>query len=158
MKKDRKGSAIVLFIFAIVFFIVCVGIFLYLKNNNSEGQSGAEQGLKINQNNTRIVDGEKVNSEPKVTQDRDVGELLLTNIVLQTENDTCKFTADVVNNALEDFQGGNAVIGFRDMNGAAISYMETVLPVIKSGESYKLDTSTTADVVNASDFTIEIVK
>ena len=151
------NKKIIYMLIAIIILSIGLGVFFVLKEKNkAENNVEEQQGLKINTNNTKIVDGEKVNID--IDKSMQIENLTLTNIILQTEQDTCKFTADVLNKATEKFIGGTVVIAFRDKNGTIISFMETIIPEIQPGESTKINTATTADVVNASNVTIEIVK
>ncbi len=184
MKKNEKKSGSVklgVIILIIVLIIVLVGIIFILNKkkikifnrgeNTSEqtnmDDSGENGGVEAsdtslidmsNTENVEIVQGEKVNNSNKVTKDRDLNGLKLTNINIQTENSISVFTADVKNDTGSKFNGGAIKLTFINSEGEEYANFEAWIPEIEAGENNNINAGTTMDIVNSSDMKIEFIK
>ena len=111
-----------------------------------------------NTENVEIVQGEKVNNSEKITQDRELNGLKLTNIKIQTENNVSMFTADVKNDTGNKFNGGAIKLTFFNASGEEYADFEAWIPEINEGGTNSINAGTTMDIVNATDMKIEFVR
>lgn len=183
MKNNKNGkvklSLIILIVVIVI--LVLIGVICFINrdkikifngdNNTSEqanmdnnGENDGEEasGTSLidmsNTENVKIVEGEKVNTVDKITKDRDVEGLKLTNIKIQTENSISMFTADVKNETGSKFNGGAIKLTFINSEGEEYADFEAWVPEIEAGGSNTINAGTTMDIVNSSDMKIELLK
>ena len=110
-----------------------------------------------NTENVEIVQGEKVNNSEKITRDRELNGLKLTNIKIQTENNISMFTADVKNDTGNKFNGGAIKLTFFNASGEEYADFEAWIPEINEGGTNSINAGTTMDIVNSTDMKIEFI-
>ncbi len=110
-----------------------------------------------NTENVEIVQGEKVNNSEKITRDRELNGLKLTNIKIQTENNISMFTADVKNDTGNKFNGGAIKLTFFNASGEEYADFEAWIPEINEGGTNSINAGTTMDIVNSADMKIEFI-
>lgn len=166
-KKVRKNNNIMIII--IVLMVIILGIIfvsIKIKNNkqNNEQNNTQEETDEFNLNlidmnnteNAEIKDGIKENNSQKLLAEREVQELQITDIRLKAENGISNFTATVKNNSGKDYPGGEIIIKFINKDGSPYAELEAYMPDVKNGGTNTIDASTTADIANAYDYTIEV--
>ena len=109
-----------------------------------------------NTENAEIKDGIKENNSQKLLAEREVQGLQITDIRLKAENGISNFTATVKNNTGKDYPGGEIIIKFINKDGSPYAELEAYMPDVKNGGTNTIDASTTADIANAYDYTIEV--
>ena len=173
-KKRTNRPLILLIIVA----IIAVGVTYWLKvikdnndakqNNNNSGTSTTqeeqaevpeqEEGVLIDMNNTtnaKVENGEKVNTSSELYTEKTFQGMAIKDINLKTENYISTFTATVENNSGADYAGGKITIVFTNQDGSEYYKLNTILPQIKNGETNEISAQTTADIINAYNFSIE---
>lgn len=151
----------------IIVIVAGVAVYFCKKNNNSNNENGqteqqenAETSL-IDMNNTenaKIEDGIKQNTSENVLRDRDLNKISITGIQLLAQEGISNFTATVTNNTGKDFAGGVAKVKFTNQDGSEYAELEVYVPEMKAGATNSINAGTTADIINAYDFTIELEK
>ena len=169
--KSKKKAIIIISIVAILIIIAIIGIYVFEKNKDKGNLSGENTDVALNEQkgtetlkpvdmnnleNAKIEDKEKVNTSEEIMKEREVGNLKLTNIVLKTDDNTSLFTADVENTSEEDYAGGELRLRFQDNSGNNFAILEASVPPIKSKEKSQIAVKTTADIVYAKDFSVEV--
>ena len=79
----------------------------------------------------------------------------IKNVVLKAEGGISSFTATVENISGNDFKAQGIVIKFVNKDGSTYTDLEGIIGDVKAGETTRIDASTTADIINAYDFSIE---
>lgn len=172
MKKNKKINFKIIITLLVIIAIIIAGIIIYKNNKKTEQEQGKRQeettqqeqteqiGL-IDMNNTenaKIENGVKQNTSANILKDRDLNGIAITEIQLNAQEGISHFTATVKNNASTDFAGGVAKITFTNKDGSVYAEMEVYIPEMKAGATNAIDASTTADIANAYDFSIELEK
>ena len=166
-KKDLKKMKKNILIILLVIIVLIKGIiFINKKRNIKENEQTITQEETnefnvnlIDMNNTEnaeIKDGIKENNSQKLLAEREVQGLQITDIRLKAENGISNFTATVKNNTGKDYPGGEIIIKFINKDGSPYAELEAYMPDVKNGGTNTIDASTTADIANAYDYTIEV--
>lgn len=166
-KKIRKNiniMLVVIVLMVIILGIIFVNIKVKNKKENNEQNNVQEETDEFNLNlidmsnteNAEIKDGIKENNSQKLLADREIQGLQITEIRLKAENGISQFTAVVKNNTGKDYPGGEITIKFINKDGSPYADLEAYMPDVKNGGTNTIDASTTADVANAYDYTIEV--
>lgn len=166
-KKDLKKMKKNILIILLVIIVLIIGIiFINKKRNIKENEQTITQEETnefnvnlIDMNNTEnaeIKDGIKENNSQKLLAEREVQGLQITDIRLKAENGISNFTATVKNNTGKDYPGGEIIIKFINKDGSPYAELEAYMPDVKNGGTNTIDASTTADIANAYDYTIEV--
>ena len=168
-------------IIAIIVLVVVIGIIFYIKRtpkdsvqnteteNNISIPSEVEDTTPIeidnyskqtlidmeNTVNVKIEEGNKINNSSALLKEKNLLGMKISNIRLAAEKGMTNFTADVENISNEDFKEKEITIIFKNEDGSEYGRLPGYLPDIKSGESSRIDSSTTDDLSNAYDFIIE---
>lgn len=169
MKKNKvMNKRIILALFLII--AIIIGSVLIYKNNKKTEKNKDENNNEINQTdvigqidmsnteNAKIENGVKRNVSENILKDRNLDGITITQIQLKAQDGLSHFTATVQNNSIKDFGGGIAKLNFIDKDGNVYAKLEVYIPETKSGETNTIDASTTSDIVNAYDFSIELEK
>lgn len=170
MKNQKVNFKIIAIVIAI-FIIIILGVILYKNKNktktkqeqNENQQETTEQeriGL-IDMNNTenaKIENGIKQNTSENILKDRNLNGIEITEIQLNAQEGISHFTATVKNNTSKDFAGGVAKITFTNKDGNTYAELEVYIPEMKTEATNSIDASTTADIANAYNFSIELEK
>ncbi len=178
--SNDKSSRNRLFLFIIIsIIIICIIIGIVVLNNNAKNNSennnsnnnqansngnnsyvDGSTGI-IDMNNTKnatISNGIKKNTSNKLSQEKTFEGMKITNILLQAENGVSTLTANVENTSGKDFSSKSIVMKFTNEDGSSYAELEGIISDVKAGETTMIDAGTTADIINAYDFTIEILK
>lgn len=169
--KNKKVNFKIIAIVIAIFIIIILGVILYKNKNktktkqeqNENQQETTEQeriGL-IDMNNTenaKIENGIKQNTSENILKDRNLNGIEITEIQLNAQEGISHFTATVKNNTSKDFAGGVAKITFTNKDGNTYAELEVYIPEMKTEATNSIDASTTADIANAYNFSIELEK
>lgn len=165
--KNKKVNFKIIAIVIAIFIIIILGVILY-KNKTKQEQNENQQetteqeriGL-IDMNNTenaKIENGIKQNTSENILKDRNLNGIEITEIQLNAQEGISHFTATVKNNTSKDFAGGVAKITFTNKDGNTYAELEVYIPEMKTEATNSIDASTTADIANAYNFSIELEK
>ena len=166
-KMNKKGIITIIISILVILLIIVTGVIIYKNNskvnNNQSGQqeNQDETASLIDMNNTenaKIESGVKENTSENISKDRKLGNLSITDIKLSAQDGVTSFTATVKNNTSKDFAGGVAKITFTNKDGNTYAELEVYIPEMKTEATNSIDASTTADIANAYNFSIELEK
>lgn len=169
--KDNKKLIIAIVILLLII-VIGISIFFIIKNNRggvktqNMGDEAIDNGPPQeeyslidmeNSENVEIKDGIKENNSEELKKDKTFEGMKVSEIKLQAgqQEGLTDFTAKVENTSGKDFAGGEIVIIFTNRDGSEYARLNGYLPDISAGDSNMIDASTTTDVSNAYDFTIE---
>lgn len=167
-KKVKFNLRNIIIVLAIIIVIVLVVVLINRNKKNNEGETqGDTAGVEQQDQNAGLIDmtatdnakvenGVKTNTSSDLAKEKTVEDLTLSDIQLMAENGISNFTATVKNNANTDFAGGVATIVFTNQDGSTYAEFDVYIPEVKAGETNTINASTTADIINAYDFTIEM--
>ncbi len=156
MNKNEKRWIVLLVAVLIIAVVLIVG--LSMSGNNQEttiggqsqtqGSTGAQTGNESSDYATRVNTNEGFNAT------KTYNDLEISNIQLSENNGTSVLLADVTNKGESTHEQETVkitIIGEDDSE----TTVNAIIGTIEPGETIKLNTSMTADVVNAKDFKIE---
>lgn len=150
MKENKNKGMIIGVILVIIVAIVVAAIMLNRNNNAEEANTNLEEESYTKQ----LEDGSKLNISEEFNETKMYNGLKITNIQFTEKNGMSVLLADVENTATTDHQVELVKITILGKDGEEIAQINSVIGDIAAGEKIKLNTSITADVTNAKDFTI----
>lgn len=167
--KNKKVNFKIIAIVIAIFIIIILGVILYKnktktkqeQNENQQETTEQERIGLIDMNNTenaKIENGIKQNTSQNILKDRNLNGIEITEIQLNAQEGISHFTATVKNNTSKDFAGGVAKITFTNKDGNTYAELEVYIPEMKTEATNSIDASTTADIANAYNFSIELEK
>lgn len=167
--KNKKVNFKIIAIVIAIFIIIILGVILYKnktktkqeQNENQQETTEQERIGLIDMNNTenaKIENGIKQNTSENILKDRNLNGIEITEIQLNAQEGISHFTATVKNNTSKDFAGGVAKITFTNKDGSTYAELEVYIPEMKTEATNSIDASTTADIANAYNFSIELEK
>ena len=167
--KNKKVNFKIIAIVIAIFIIIILGAILYKnktktkqeQNENQQETTEQERIGLIDMNNTenaKIENGIKQNTSENILKDRNLNGIEITEIQLNAQEGISHFTATVKNNTSKDFAGGVAKITFTNKDGSTYAELEVYIPEMKTEATNSIDASTTADIANAYNFSIELEK
>ena len=167
--KNKKVNFKIIAIVISIFIIIILGVILYKnktktkqeQNENQQETTEQERIGLIDMNNTenaKIENGIKQNTSQNILKDRNLNGIEITEIQLNAQEGISHFTATVKNNTSKDFAGGVAKITFTNKDGSTYAELEVYIPEMKTEATNSIDASTTADIANAYNFSIELEK
>lgn len=167
--KNKKVNFKIIAIVMSIFIIIILGVILYKnktktkqeQNENQQETTEQERIGLIDMNNTenaKIENGIKQNTSQNILKDRNLNGIEITEIQLNAQEGISHFTATVKNNTSKDFAGGVAKITFTNKDGNTYAELEVYIPEMKTEATNSIDASTTADIANAYNFSIELEK
>lgn len=167
--KNKKVNFKIIAIVIAIFIIIILGAILYKnktktkqeQNENQQETTEQERIGLIDMNNTenaKIENGIKQNTSENILKDRNLNGIEITEIQLNAQEGISHFTATVKNNTSKDFAGGVAKITFTNKDGNTYAELEVYIPEMKTEATNSIDASTTADIANAYNFSIELEK
>lgn len=167
--KNKKVNFKIIAIVIAIFIIIILGVILYKnktktkqeQNENQQETTEQERIGLIDMNNTenaKIENGIKQNTSENILKDRNLNGIEITEIQLNAQEGISHFTATVKNNTSKDFAGGVAKITFTNKDGNTYAELEVYIPEMKTEATNSIDASTTADIANAYNFSIELEK
>ena len=165
--KNKKVNFKIIAIVIAIFIIIILGVILYKNKTKQEQNENQEETTEqeiiglIDMNNTenaKIENGIKQNTSENILKDRNLNGIEITEIQLNAQEGISHFTATVKNNTSKDFAGGVAKITFTNKDGNTYAELEVYIPEMKTEATNSIDASTTADIANAYNFSIELEK
>lgn len=143
MKEEQKTIPVwkILSVIVIIIVILLLGIKI------------SEAPVKQEENNFNEVDVEK-NTE-QIKEEKTFENLTIKNIDVKYENGNSFFKLELANESDVDFHGKNIKIVFENEDGSEFTTIKYNLGIIKSKESFYINTGMNIDLTQASDFYIE---
>lgn len=138
-KKEKTQLCIVLFV--IVACIISIILFINLKPSNKENDNPQE--------NTDETNNVEINNNKGVTEDKQIDDLKIQNTQVKKENGITYIYADVVNNGKEEQGNFYVYISMKDEKDNEIIGFETMLPLLKPGETTNISVGSTDEFVKA---------
>ena len=156
MKKAEKQMIAIL----IIVTIIIIGIvFIITRISRPEEESIEQQEDVITaQPKERYVqtmdDGTKLNISTKFNEQKDLGDIIISNIQLTEKDSQTVFLADATNNSNVNIKETEIDIILYNDDGSEITTINGIISGMKPGETVKIDATTTLDFANAYDFQI----
>ena len=165
-----KNKKLVILLAIVLVIILGVAIYFAIPKNNNNAQKeeqkleqeqvieeGQKQYSQINLENTenaKVEDGKKINTSEKLLQNKTIDGINIKDIKLVAENGTTTLTATVENKSQKKINAGKITINFTNSNGEIYAKLNSYIGDIDIGKTGNLNASTTRDLANAYDFTI----
>lgn len=163
-----KNKKLVILLAIVLVIILGVAIYFAIPKNNNNAQKeeqkleqvieeGQKQYSQINLENTenaKVEDGKKINTSEKLLQNKTIDGINIKDIKLVAENGTTTLTATVENKSQKKINAGKITINFTNSNGEIYAKLNSYIGDIDIGKTGNINASTTRDLANAYDFTI----
>ena len=137
-KKEKTQLIVIL----LVIVVAIVGIVLFITLKKSAKNDGSQE-------NTEIVGNAEINNSKGVTEDKQIDDLKITNTQVKKENGITYIYADVVNTGSQEQGNFYVFISMKDKDDKEIIGFETMLPMIKPGETSNIKVGSADEFVNA---------
>ena len=153
MKKKEKRMIIMLIIVGVV---VIGGLLIWGNRSKKEGEVVGGEVEETNQEEyvQELEDGSKLNISEKLHEEKELGELRITNIQLREIGGITTLLADVENKSGEISESKMVEVEVIDKEGNIIITLKGVIDEMEEGETSQLNVSVTSDIANAYDFRI----
>lgn len=133
--------------------IALIVIILMVKNNvNEKASNEAEKSQEYVQ---VLDDGTKYNTSNKLSKEKRLGDLLISNIQLTTKDNVTVLLADVKNTGASDTKLTPVTVKILDKSRKELAAVKGLISPLQAGEITQLNVGVTADYANAYDFEIE---
>ncbi len=168
--KITREKLFLLIIVLVIVIAVIIGVVVINGNkttngdNNGDlnGNAGTTENTNVdnglidmnNTQNAKVENGVKENVSEKLKEEKTFESLVIKDINLSAQGGVTRFTATVENKG-GDITDTMVVIRFVNEDGSDYAQLEVLIPTVKAGETTSIDASTTADIANAYNFTIE---
>ena len=137
-------------IIAIVIIIVAKKI-ISSKKTKEDNQI---QNTETEQYVTVLDDGTKLNNSSKITENKKLQGLEITNTQITYNDGVTNLLANVKNTTKSNIDMQEVTIVLLDENGKELYQMPGIIEAVKAGETIQFNSSITADFANAYDFKI----
>ena len=156
MNKNEKRWIVLLVAVLAIAVVLIVGLGMNAnKQNTSIGGQSQTQGTTGTQAGDESSDyATRVNTNEDFNATKTYNDLEISNIQLSENNGTSVLLADVTNKGDSTHEQENVKITIVGEDDSETT-VNAIIGTIEPGETIKLNTSMTADVVNAKDFKIE---
>ncbi len=153
MSSNEKRWVILLV--AVLIIAVVLIVVLVMPKGNNEGEP-TQQNEATNESlyTEELEGGSKLNTSEAFNGTKTYGDLEFTNIQFSSTNGVSTLLADVTNKGDSTHEQETVKITIVGEDDSETT-VNAIIGTIEPGETIKLNTSMTADVVNAKDFKIE---
>ena len=155
MNKNEKRWIVLLVAVLVIAVVLIVGLSMSgnkqdttIGQSQTQGTTGTQTGDESSDYATRVNTNEDFNST------KTYNDLEISNIQLSENNGTSVLLADVTNKGESTHEQETVKITIVGEDDSETT-VNAIIGTIEPGETIKLNTSMTADVVNAKDFKIE---
>lgn len=154
--KNKKVMIIVgVIILALAIFMIYKGSSKKQNGDNSNNPNKTSEINKTNEIVKTLEDGQKVNKSEKMKETKKIGNIEISNIILNFQNNESQLTAKV-KNVGNTAEGDYFIkITMLDKNGAAIGEVKGYVDKIEAGKEKNISIKVSADLVDAYDVKIE---
>lgn len=153
-RKKQRGIKV---IDIIVMIIVIVVIIVVAKNIISSKKTKEKRNTEISTSEqyvTVLEDGTKLNNSTKISENKKLEGLEITNTQISYNNGVTNLLANVKNTTQSDKKMQEVAIILLDENGKELYQMPGIIDAVKAGETIQFNSSITADFANVYDFKI----
>ena len=163
MNKEQKNKKLIAIIILVILVIAIIAIYCIIKtnltkNDKSSSIKESQEGSLIDLSkteNVKIENNEKENISKELKKEKTYEGMKIKDIQLKTNEGVTQFTANIENSSGKDFPGETIVIHFTNKDGNEYALLNGIIPSIANGESNSIIASTTEDVSNAYNFSIQ---
>ena len=156
MNKNEKRWIVLLVAVLIIAVVLIVGLSMNGNRQNTsiggQSQTQGTTGTQTGDENSNYVT--RVNTNEDFNSTKTYNDLAISNIQLSENNGTSVLLADVTNKGDSTHEQETVKITIVGEDDSETT-VNAIIGTIEPGETIKLNTSMTADVVNAKDFKIE---
>lgn len=141
----------------VLIIIIAIGIIIVTKkiiSNKKTKEDNQVQNEEIEQYVTVLEDGTKLNNSSKITENKKLQGLEITNTQITYNDGVTNLLANVKNTTKSDIDIQEVKIILLDENGKELYQMPGIIEAVKAGETIQFNSSITADFANAYDFKI----
>lgn len=158
MKKKKVIIGIV-----ILMVVAIMAIIVFKKVNNKSKSGNEENTIVTNQMSQieevdnykgKLSDGSYINTNAKVNEPSNLGDLYIDNIRLTLKNGVTSFRAMVTNNGENMVNFKNVTLTLLDENGKELVKAKGIIPQMEAGKSQELAISVTSNYLNACGYKI----
>ena len=154
--NSKSQHQIRLLIIAIVFVIAIIVVIVAVNKNKPNVVSETQQPASVEKNYTQTADGTKVNTSQELSQNKQVGDVILEQSKIVYSNGTSLLTSKVTNNgAAKD--NLRFKVKFIANDGSEIAEAIGFVGQIKANETKYIDSSITLDTSNAKNVVYELI-
>lgn len=162
---EKKGKIILIGIIILVIIIgLIIGVVINKKEDPQEQvgtvdkEEEKQEEEEIEEKYTvKLEDGSKINVSEEFNTTKRYKDLEISNIQFTEKNGSSVLLADVTNKGSETHEKETVKIIITEEDGSKTE-VRALIGEIKAGETVKLNTSMTADKVNAKDFEIQEIQ
>ena len=153
-KKQKKGIRVIDILIAIIILVVAI---IIGKNVISKDKNKTENNTQV-QNTEQYVtvleDGTKLNNSNKISENKKLEGLEITDTQLTYNNGVTNLLANVKNTTQNKIEMQQVTIILLDAQGNKIYEVPGVIEAVEAGKTIQFNSSITADFANAYDFKI----
>lgn len=136
--------------------ILALAIFIISKGSSKkQKETNSDEPIKTNEISKALEDGQKVNKSEKMKETKKLGNIEISNIILNFQNNESQLTAKV-KNVGNTAEGDYFIkITMLDRNGTSIGEVKGYIDKIEAGKEKTISIKVSADIVEAYDVKIE---
>lgn len=156
MARRKKGINLITLILIILVIIIAITVIVKItgKNSNKKQTNGVQNQEQEEKFVKVLENGEKLNTNSKLNENKSIEGLELSNIQLTYKDGITNLLCDVRNTSKKNIKMQEVEIVLLDEDGNTIYKMPGVIEEIEAGATKQFNTSITADFANAYDFKI----
>ncbi len=153
MKSVMNNKKIMIIVGVI---ILALAIFIISKGSSKkQKETNSDEPIKTNEISKALEDGQKVNKSEKMKETKKLGNIEISNIILNFQNNESQLTAKV-KNVGNTAEGDYFIkITMLDRNGTSIGEVKGYIDKIEAGKEKTISIKVSADIVEAYDVKIE---
>ena len=153
-RKKQRGIKVIDIIILIIIIVVIIVVAKNIVTNKKQKESNNIETSTNEQYVTLLEDGTKLNNSKKISENKKLEGLEITNTQITYNGGVTNLLANVKNTTQSDKNMQKVIIILLDENGQEIYKMPGIIEGIKAGETIQFNSSITADFANAYDFKI----
>ena len=153
-RKKKQGIRIVDIVLIIIIAIVIIIVAKKIISNKKAKENNQIQNTETEQYVTVLDDGTKLNNSSKITENKKLQGLEITNTQITYNDGVTNLLANVKNTTKSNIDMQEVTIVLLDKHGKELYQMPGIIEAVKAGETVQFNSSITADFANAYDFKI----
>ena len=154
--NSKNQHQIRLLILAIVFVIAIIVVIVSVNKGKPNVVNETQQPTNVEKNYTETTDGSKVNTSEELSQNKQVGDVLLEQSKIVYSNGTSLLTSKVTNNGVAK-DNLRFKVKFIANDGSVIAEAVGFVGQIKANETKYIDSSITLDTSNSKNVVYELI-
>ena len=152
MNSNQKRWMILVGVIVVLIIVLAIVFSTRGGSNNEVVQGESERNEEIYV--TELEDGTKLNTSEDFNNEKRYGNLVIRNMQYTEQNGMTVMLADVTNEGSTVREPEIVTITIYGENNEVITELHPAIGRIESGETIKINASSTADVANAKDYSI----